>query len=254
MAFRRRNLRWQVADPIVGPHPWPCLYIAFGTRSEWCETVASPKPLGRPWVDGWLEWQEPLDISWTAWSCWPRANGLAKRWIPNARNDISSDHHLQRSGGVLRCLWCWYFLTTRCWDHEDPRRPGSLWTQAMKDAVTPKPSFDANDGEFWMCYRDFLKLGTSKMFKVWKVTLSQSPKFHCQLGKNWIHLISSREIEVPIGSLSFHIISNISTIAMDSAWALSARPQKNVWGWEDGPFQHEFRCEHCSFPTPSNII
>lgn len=69
----------------------------------------------------------------------------------------------------------------------------------MKDAVTPKPSFDANDGEFWMCYRDFLKLGSSKMFKVWKVTLSQSPKFHFQLGKNWIqYLISSGENEVPI--------------------------------------------------------
>lgn len=34
---------------------------------------------------------------------------------------------------------------------------GSLWTRAMKDAV--KPSFDSHDGEFWMCEKDFLKLG-----------------------------------------------------------------------------------------------
>ncbi len=27
----------------------------------------------------------------------------------------------------------------------------------MKDAV--KPSFDSHDGEFWMCEKDFLKLG-----------------------------------------------------------------------------------------------
>eukprot|EP00435_Cladocopium_sp_Y103_P021928 s2105_g5.t1 len=44
-------------------------------------------------------------------------------------------------------------------DHEwtgDWSDKSSLWTQAMKDAVKPKPSFDANDGEFWMCYQDFL--------------------------------------------------------------------------------------------------
>ncbi|CAK9056454.1 unnamed protein product [Durusdinium trenchii] len=42
-------------------------------------------------------------------------------------------------------------------DHEwtgDWSDKSSLWTQPMKDAF--HPSFDANDGEFWMCERDFL--------------------------------------------------------------------------------------------------
>ena len=39
-----------------------------------------------------------------------------------------------------------------------PGCPGKLWTKAMKDAVEPKPTLDENDGEFWMCYKDFLRL------------------------------------------------------------------------------------------------
>lgn len=62
-------------------------------------------------------------------------------------------------------------------DHEwtgDWSDKSSLWTQAMKDAVTPKPSFDANDGEFWMCYRDFLShfssVGVAFLSDSWSTT------------------------------------------------------------------------------------
>lgn len=56
----------------------------------------------------------------------------------------------------------------------------------MKDAVKPKPSFDANDGEFWMCYRDFLKLGSSKMLKAWKVTQVTQIRLSPSWGKSWV--------------------------------------------------------------------
>lgn len=45
-------------------------------------------------------------------------------------------------------------------DHEwtgDWSDKSKLWTKAMKDGVDPKPTLEENDGEFWMCYKDFLK-------------------------------------------------------------------------------------------------
>ena len=86
----------------------------------------------------------------------------------------------------------------------------------MKDALQPKPSFDANDGEFWMCYRDFLKLGeferSSKSGRPPKPPKSQV--FNPKLVKNWIprELPETMETKCQQGALSFHVISNVTFI------------------------------------------
>ena len=117
--------------------------------------------MGRPWVDGWLERQEQLE--WT-----PKIDTVLIQY-GIVWDSMGQDWVHQRSrawwvgtqgGGHSQIRWLSRQMTGKA---EHPgclsgACPGKLWTKAMKDGVDPKPTLEENDGEFWMCYKDFLRL------------------------------------------------------------------------------------------------